>query len=404
MVNNRFCKLMYIALLGMVLVSYVLPSQAVAGELSGSIAVEGSYFLSDPLHADQEKDNASLAIQPEYYHEFGNGSGFVITPFARFDTGDSERTHYDLRELNYIYLADNWEARIGIGKVFWGVTESVHLVDIINQTDLIESFDGEEKLGQPMVSVSYPSDFGTIDLFVLPYFRERTFPGKGGRFRANPHIDIDNATYESSDEDRHIDFAGRYSHSIGDWDIGISHFYGTSREPTITPVFTGAGSFTLVPHYELINQTGADIQLITGEWLWKLEAIYRTGQGDPYFMSAVGFEYALVGLLGTSWDLGLLTEWIYDDRQELSPTPFDNDIMVGARLAVNDLAGSEMLIGWINDVERSSSILILEGSRRISNSVKASLEAGMFSDIETDDVFYAFRDDDYARLEIAYYF
>ncbi|MDD7885073.1 hypothetical protein [Flavivirga sp. 57AJ16] len=38
------------------------------------------------------------------------------------------------------------------------MTESNHLVDIINQTDAVETFDGEEKLGQPMVQLSWGTD------------------------------------------------------------------------------------------------------------------------------------------------------------------------------------------------------------------------------------------------------
>jgi len=47
---------------------------------------------------------------------------------------------------------------VGINSVFWRVVESNHLVDILNQTDLIEDIDGEEKLGQPMISLSTQQD------------------------------------------------------------------------------------------------------------------------------------------------------------------------------------------------------------------------------------------------------
>ncbi|MDA7657788.1 hypothetical protein N8737_03705, partial [Verrucomicrobia bacterium] len=106
-----------------------------------------------------------------------------MTPFGRYDGADSERSHVDLREFHIQRIADQWEWRVGVSKVFWGVTESQHLVDVINQTDLVENVDGEDKLGQPMVNLSWISDqAGVIDLFYLPYFRERTFPGRGGAF------------------------------------------------------------------------------------------------------------------------------------------------------------------------------------------------------------------------------
>ncbi len=73
--------------------------------------------------------------------------------------------------------------QVGLSKVFWGAAEFVHLADIINQTDGVEGFDGEEKLGQPMLRLSLFLDRGTVNAFILPWFRERTFPGKKDRLR-----------------------------------------------------------------------------------------------------------------------------------------------------------------------------------------------------------------------------
>ena len=78
---------------------------------------------------------------------------------------------------------------VGINSVFWRVVESNHLVDILNQTDLIEDIDGEEKLGQPMISLSTQQDWGGLSLFVLPWFRERTFPSEEGRLRSQSGTD-----------------------------------------------------------------------------------------------------------------------------------------------------------------------------------------------------------------------
>ena len=132
--------------------------------------------------------------------------------------------------MNYLWLADTWELRLGFGKVFWGTTEFVHLVDIINQTDRVEDISLEKKLGQPMVQLSIPRDWGIVDMFVMSYFRERTFPGRRGRLRSALVVDTDNPIYESANKEWQVDAALRYSHSIGDWDIGLYHFYGTGRD------------------------------------------------------------------------------------------------------------------------------------------------------------------------------
>jgi hypothetical protein len=148
-------KIVFVAALALIL-GLALGSQASAHEVSGYVAVRGRFFPHPPLDPEQESKDGSIAAQLEYYHEWENGSSFTFVPFARLDSADSERTHFDIRELNYLHLADAWELRVGIGKVFWGTTEFVHLVDIINQTDGVESADGEEKLGQPMVHLSIP--------------------------------------------------------------------------------------------------------------------------------------------------------------------------------------------------------------------------------------------------------
>lgn len=374
-----------------------------AGEISGFVSVEGTLFVNDPLYDRQVRDNLSIAMQPEYYREF-KGGGFVFTPFARLDSQDEERTHFDIRELYIMWFGDNWEIRLGAGKVFWGVTESQHLVDIINQTDSVESVDGEEKLGQPMVYLSLPRDWGTLEFFVLPYFRERTFPGKKGRLRFDPVIDTDRAIYESGDEERHVDGAIRYTHTIGDWDIGLSHFHGTGRDPSLLLGFDANFQPLLIPYYEQIDQTGIDIQATKEEWLYKLEAIYRSGQGDSYYAFTAGFEYTFAGVTKSGVDFGALAEWLYDDRGDTATTPFEHEIMIGGRIAFNDAEGTEFLAGFINDYETDAKQLFVESSRRVGERWKVELEILMLLNPSLNDKLYGLRDDDFARLTLSYYY
>jgi hypothetical protein len=384
---------------------FMIPSPPViAHELTGFVAAEYRLFFNDPLFDEQEKDNGSFVLQPEYYHEWENGSSFTAVPFARFDSADSERTHFDIRELNFLWVADSLEMRIGVGKVFWGVTEFVHLVDIINQTDLVENPDGEDKLGQPMVHLSIPRDWGVVDLFLLIGFREQTEPGEKGRLRFRLPVDTDSALYESAAEDHHVDFSARYSHSVGDWDLGIYHFYGTGRDPTLLFGVDASGTQTLIPFYQQIHQTGLDLQMVAGQWLLKLESLYRTGQGRSFLAAAGGFEYTWVGIFDTSMDLGLIGEYVHDDRDLNIPTIFQNDAMFGVRLAVNDMASTEVLAGFVQDLEFSTRMLSLEASRRFGDRWRATLESRLFFDVDREDVLFDLRDDDFISIELAYHF
>ena len=381
------------------------PGEIVAGgEFSGYAAAESRLYANPPIFPGQERHDASFVLQPEYYYEWEGGHSLTAVPLARIDSADDERTHFDIRELFALWVFERWEMGVGVRKVFWGVAESNHLVDIINQTDLVESIDGEEKLGQPMVNISIPGDGGTLDLFLLPYFRERTFPGDAGRLRGGLVVDSDQTSYENGAGEYHLDFAVRYSRTIGDWEIGVSHFRGTGREPTLLPGTNTSGIPVLTPRYEQINQTGIDAQLITGEWLWKVESIYRSGQGDSYAALTGGFEYSLVGIAGSGMDLGIIAEWSYDDRGDRASSPLENDMMFGLRLAVNDMASSEALLGMIQDLDSGARLVSLESSRRFGNRWRASLEVRAFLSQPSDDPLYGLKDDDLMRGELAYYF
>jgi hypothetical protein len=99
-------------------------------EFSGYVAVEGRWFAHDPLFAGQREDNGSLAAQPEYYHQWKDGSAFTFTPFGRVDSADPERTHWDIRELSCVYPRDWWYFRVGVARVFWGRPSSCTLLTL----------------------------------------------------------------------------------------------------------------------------------------------------------------------------------------------------------------------------------------------------------------------------------
>jgi len=393
---------------GGVLVAVVVATYATAvtaADWRGAVDLEYRWFADDPLDPRQIDDNFAASFEPEFNHSWNDGSdSFTFRPFLRIDQNDDERTHFDVRELAWIHAADEWELRVGIRKEFWGVTEGQHLVDIINQSDLVENLDGEDKLGQPMINFALIKDWGTLDFYALTGFRERTFAGVDGRPRPSPLIDADLTTYESSAEDQRVDFAVRYAHTFGDLDLGLSHFHGTSRDPRFTVAVDPAGVARLAPHYDVIDQTGLDLQLTRDAWLWKLETIRRSGQGETYWAATAGFEYTFFGVFDSAADLGVLAEYLYDSRGDQSPTPFEDDILVGARLALNDTQSTDLLLGVILDASGDAKSYSLEASRRIGDQFKASVEARVFSGVREGDPLAGFAQDDYLQFTLGWFF
>lgn len=378
---------------------------------------------------EQARHQFSISAEPELGWQSEDGlHTVVLKAFGRWDSEDSERSHVDIREASWLTYGDSWEVKAGISKVFWGVTESQHLVDIVNQSDFVEAPDGEDKLGQPMVKLSLIRDWGLMDVFVLPGFRERTFAGEDGRFRLPLDVDRDNALYQSDDEDKHIDLALRWTHTFDLYDVGVSYFKGTSRDPLFVPTFgndlqpsvQAPAPTALAPLYVLIDQLGFDLQATLDAWLWKLETIYRTFDDDvesqfsalgvqvevqDYSAATGGFEYTFYGIADTDWDLGALAEYQYDSRDDASLALGQNDLFVGGRLALNDAESTEVLFGMSQDLDHMATrSILLEAETRLGDSMKLNVEGLLFNSADDDNLSYQFRQDDYIQLSLEYYY
>ncbi len=401
-------------------------AEAPAGErepvtqmLDVDLGLQSRTFFQEGLDG-QSKFHPSLNLTLDYYRSWDDGrQSFTAAPFFRYDVEDDDRTLFDLRELFWTRVGDSWDLHVGVKQVFWGVTEFNHLIDIVNQTDLVDNIDQETKLGQPMVHLSVLRDWGILDFHLLTGFRERTFPGEDGRPRWGIPIDTDGANYDSGAEDTRIDGVVRYSNTVGPLEFGIYHFSGTSRDPLFDLLLKDNGEPLVRPRYPVIDQTGFDGQAIVGDWAFKLEAFSRSGFGhDRYAAATGGFERTLVGFLGTRTDLGLIAEYLWDERDDDAfDTVFEHDIALGTRWALNDVADTTALLGIIWDHDTDETIVKLEASRRLGDTWTLLVEGRAFAGadepdpddsleelLDPDNKLGQFVRDDYLQFEITRYF
>lgn len=430
MLNKNRTKLTLVYSYLLTIIFFMILSPARAVDFSGPIGIESRYF------SENEGSEFSTFIIPKLQWQT-DSSSFSIELFARKDSEDDERTHADVREATWLYVSDNWEIKLGAGKIFWGVAETQHLVDVINQTDSVEFIDGEQKLGQPMIQLSFIRDWGNLDFFVLPYFRERTLASSDARLSGGLDINTDQAFYESGAEEKHIDTAFRYSHVIGEWDFGLSYFKGTNREPIISLVnatngqpinpallpatmgqmtvqelstFLKLSSINLAPFYEQMEQVGLDVQATYGSWLWKLEAIHRETDSQRFAATTFGFEYTFYGIFETAADSGWLMEFSRDSRGLASSflessSSAQKDLAIAHRLTLNDVGSTEILSGINLDLDDEDTYsAFLEASTRFGNNWKVTMDAWAFTSERQTDIFYLLRNEDFIQLAIEYYF
>lgn len=377
-------------------------------EVSGYIELQDRYFFQEPLHKGLLSNQLSIALEPEWQVSLFEGKHLLsFKPFYRVDNQDSKRTHGDIRELMYIYVSQDWELYAGIGKEFWGVTESTHLVDIVNQTDLVESLDGEDKLGQPMLKLSLVRELGIFDFYVLPGFRERTFQGSRGRFQYQLPVDTEGAYYESDQKDSHIDYALRWSNTFDNLDIALSWFDGTSRDPLLfLEEESTLKELTLLPYYAQIQQVGLELQYIYLDWTFKAEAISREGATiDDYWALNSGFERTFFGVNDSLLDIGWLVEFQYDSRGALASSSAQKDIFIGGRISFNDSDSTEVLMGIVQDLDHNNTqSLLIESSSRFGESTILSLDLWLFHSKDPKNQLYEFRRDSFIQLSIQRYF
>jgi len=379
-------------------VAIVVPAKY-TWEISGNIQGDYRYFEAEGLYFGQEQEYFSSIFNPEIYVEWDNRNQLVqFKGFARLNQHDIEQTHWDIRELYYQKIIANWEVSVGKKQIYWGFTESNHLVNIINQDDFLEGNGVANKLGQSMIHISNYGDMGTIDVMVMNDFNPIQFPGAKGRLRPPFFIDYNSTTYESKDGKNNTDLAVRWSHSINAVDVGVSHFKGTSR----TPLFTTTDGVNFAPHYELIDQTGLELQASSGSMLWKLEAIQRKSKRKTIQAYTIGGEYTLVTKRG--YDVGLLAEYNYDNRGAESITGLNDDIFVGLRIGLNDGQSTSFLGGMSKDNESGTISYFAEANRRLGDSWKVSAKAFGFKDVAKDEFLYLLRKDGFIEISLAKYF
>lgn len=430
----------------LVLAGLLLPAAAHAIEFKPKLEAEGRWFWQ----AEESPLIGSVAGTLETYAGWSDGRQRVVGEFfARWDENDDARTHGDVRELYYQQTGDDFELKAGARRVFWGVTESRHLVDIINQSDFVENIANEAKLGQPMLSVAAIRDAGTVELFLMPYQRARTFPGAEGYPRLPFPVHAHEAMYESRREQEHLDYALRYAGSFGPVDLGIAWFDGTAREPRLLPCVrrNASGQFiqgspdgpscdresnyqsvilpppvlppfptpeqvaaeivanlVLVPVYDRLRQASIDAQYVIGSMALKLEAVRRYQQGRITWGTVSGFEYTFGDVAGSGADIGVLAEYLYDEYDDGLSVLFDDEVFVGSRLALNDVAGTQLLAGVIASRGDGRSLRYgLEASGRLTDDWKLSLEARIFSHWPDDDSAFL-ADQDFLTLTLERFF
>ena len=386
----------------LVLALAVTPATAeIYSEQYGKLDIHFDHYWQTPTTSGQQSDfvvvdaKAGLLVEQDRYQ-------LLLEP--RLSGGTSGSGRADLIEGHISYRGDDFDLLIGNSVEFWGKVESFNPVDILNSYDYTRGLTRGQKRGAPMIKLSTQLGPGQLDSFILPQFAENDYPGMASRLRPALLPVNETASYSGGAKRGEVGHALRWSGYYGDLDIGLSYFAGIGREPRLLPQIDGR----LRPDYSRIIPTGIDGQYLFGDTALKGEFIHRTGQYDrhgvmkTYRAAIIGLEHNIYDLAASGYDLVLLAEFATDSRQLDSHTGFQNDLIGGGRLLLNDIDDSEIMLLLTHDLDYTASTARLSYNTRLSDNLVVKSVISLNENLARDANNAAFAQDQYAGVTLSY--
>jgi hypothetical protein len=368
-----------------------------------SLEMEGRYFPKSPLYEDQSDQSVQPGITLRASHAFrlGDRVDLVFSGLASFTAHTERPRHADATEAYVGYRGEHWNMRVGVLTERWGVLDAYSPVNQFNQVDLLADYEGSIQLGQPGAALSVHGEKWMLTLVGASYMPKRRMGEGKDRFRV-AGIPLGSSWFEHGDE--FPTWGARFLWRHDGIDIGLSHFRGHSREPEFSFELTPYGPL-LHPEYRIVEQTGLELQAVLGNYVLRGETARRSGQtGGSFTSSGVGVERMFYAFSGTK-DLSLYTEYYYDDRPETAPVnSFDNDLVLGAKLILNDAASTEFGVRAIRDLEVDSTLLDFTWQRRLWKDTVLGAKWRSLHHASKDPALSSFRRDNTFTLSLSHYF
>ncbi|ANG61605.1 hypothetical protein A8C75_03355 [Marinobacterium aestuarii] len=367
---------------------------------SHSVDIAASYRAfahgaASPADAGDYRRSPGLQGQMDASGRIGDAD-LKLRLFGSWDAEDESRRYADIRQASAQWRHDRLSFSAGVGTFFWGVSESINVVNVLNQADLRQAVDGKDKLGQTFASMSLRFDTGELSLYYLPTFREREFSQR-------PSFGLpvsDHAQFESSDHGGEL--ALRSQLYLGDLEVGLGYFKGTRRAPLL---ISSGSARELTPWYIETENLLLDALYLVDDTILKLEAKTGRERGQGFFSANIGLEVPVYSLPDGLQDLSLIAEYLIDDRDEQAESLGQNDLFIGLKSTFGDIGNSQFrgLVSY--DFDSHANYLDLSLNHRLNDYVRIETRALLFLNATPEDSWlYPVRDEDFIEIKLHYSF
>ena len=327
-----------------------------------------------------------------------------VGPRFWWDPLDSGRRRWVPREAWVGYRAGPLSVRAGRQVLGWGSADSYRPTDVASTRDWGRDFLDPEKMGDWSLTTTYGAGRFGVELVYLPVLEGVDFPSARSPWSIESAEErlglirlplLDDPWIPAGVSEQSL--AARARMTLGQTDFYLVGYTGVDRQPLLAldqvcaePGCLG-GELVLRAAYPRLRLGGLEVQAAVGAVLVKAEATYRDQtSGDPEFQDrttglrdhsvqvVTGIDWLWLEALGGGGDLDVVLEFLYDDAARgddlLTWRPFQKDLAAALTYFANDLSGTVVELGWIQDLERTESLGTVRVRRRIRQRV--TLEAG----------------------------
>ena len=371
-------------------------------EYRGSVGAESTY-IDHNIVGKRDTQNA-LRARVELKQKIANGQ-MVLNAKAIMAKDDSSRRYVELNDLYYKHEFENSDLLIGRNTRFWGAMEFYNHTDAFNTKDWRDNpFDYDAKLGSN--NIAYTHYFENSDLALIARIGQ-----EGQRVQDNESINNFlpanyNDTLQTQKGENRPTVYLKYTGSAEEtqFDYAVIYQNGYDEQRYLAPV--GASFYQ---NAYLVNKLMAYATWVSGETIYKTELAYTKSDEEKvsdYAQYSLGVEHTLYGVWGKS-DVGLLAEYYKYDVQQSNKFEakdfgnfFQNDVMLGLRMTLNDSADSDILGGISIDQDNQEKMIFVEYNTRIFEKYKLGLS---YQHLEPKSG-SMFQELDSAMVEFGYYF
>ena len=372
----------------------VLPLHAKT-KSGGDVSLTSRVFTPDD---DPSTDDWGVTTDARLEFKAKQAGGFrqELRVLGRAAAVDESRSDLILEEFWAGWRGDWLDVLVGARLINWSATEAFHPADIINSRNLDSDIENAEKIGEPMASVRARLWQGGLTAFFMPLRLAPRLPGPRSRLNFSQGQPLGKTLWSNRDEG--IDdgpwtsqWAARFDQTFAGLDLALHYVDHQDRHQPAIILEPNSGR--IHPVYRRVKRYGGTAAQVLGEWILKAEVDHRRfdalDMGPQYQVLNPGAADHTAVAFGLEWGWGyssgsegtvlLEGQWMIADASadELETLgPFQRDILLGYRHALNDVEGTELLVGVIIDTQRPDECIAnVTFTRRIND--QWSLDSGL---------------------------